>query len=208
MNGFFRAISAHYVAFNAQIRCIRLPPTRSRFDGPMTVPQVFVLQGLFVSLKMAGLGTAHRTSPELLAHTGRSAGLLLLYMCRVAVVCAFLCIAGVLAHSAILGSGNGGPGVGVACQLETPPVFPNLAGYRLTVLSRSPQGEQKREFSRHWAKVKLRRPRTNLYPSRLVIESHGRALEVGSFLNEDDRRSLAKRLRELVGERQDVDTND
>jgi uncharacterized membrane protein len=77
-----------------------------------------------------------------------------------------------------------------------------------TVLTHSPLGEQKREFSRHWAKVKLRRPRTNLYPSRLVIESHGRALEVGSFLNEDDRRDLAKRLRALVGERQHVDTND
>jgi uncharacterized membrane protein len=33
---------------------------------------------------------------------------------------------------------------------------------RITVTTRDRSGERKREFSRHWAKVKLRRPRTNL----------------------------------------------
>ena len=35
--------------------------------------------------------------------------------------------------------------------------------------------------------------------SRLTIESHGRAYEVGSFLTEEDRCHLAERLRYLVG---------
>jgi uncharacterized membrane protein len=54
-------------------------------------------------------------------------------------------------------------------------------------------------FPRHWATVKLRDPQVARYPSRLLIESHGRGCEVGRFLTEDERRILAGRLRELVG---------
>lgn len=54
-------------------------------------------------------------------------------------------------------------------------------------------------FARHWATVKLRDPLAAQHPSRLTIESHGRACEVGRFLTEDERRALAVRLRELVG---------
>jgi uncharacterized membrane protein len=54
-------------------------------------------------------------------------------------------------------------------------------------------------FSRHWAQVKLRSPVSRLHPSRLVIESHGQALEIGRFLTEDERRKLAIRLQRLIG---------
>jgi len=54
-------------------------------------------------------------------------------------------------------------------------------------------------FPRHWAKVKLHVPPTALHPSRLLIGSHGRAREVGRFLTEDERRGLAARLQQLVG---------
>jgi uncharacterized membrane protein len=54
-------------------------------------------------------------------------------------------------------------------------------------------------FPRHWARVKLRRPASRLYPSRLVIESHGRQCEVGDFLTEEERRGLAVRLGRLIG---------
>jgi uncharacterized membrane protein len=54
-------------------------------------------------------------------------------------------------------------------------------------------------FPRHWAAVKLRAPHATLHPSRLTIESHGRACEVGRFLTEDERRGLARRLQQLVG---------
>jgi len=54
-------------------------------------------------------------------------------------------------------------------------------------------------FARHWATVKLRDPLAALHPSRLMIESHGKACEVGRFLTEDERRGLAMRLRDLVG---------
>lgn len=70
---------------------------------------------------------------------------------------------------------------------------------RVSLVTRSRRGEAKQEFARHWAKVRLAAPRTRLYPSRLTIESRGLACEVGSFLTEEERCRLAKRLRNLVG---------
>jgi len=54
-------------------------------------------------------------------------------------------------------------------------------------------------FPRHWARVKLRRPQSPLHPSCLTIESHGRRCEVGSFLTEQERQGLARRLTRLIG---------
>ena len=70
---------------------------------------------------------------------------------------------------------------------------------RVSLVTRSKRGEAKQEFARHWAKVRLRSPHTRLYPSKLLLESHGRAYEVGSFLTEEERCLLAERLRHLVG---------
>jgi uncharacterized membrane protein len=70
---------------------------------------------------------------------------------------------------------------------------------QVSLVTRSRRGEAKQEFARHWAKVRLRSPRTRSYPSRLMIESSGRAFEVGSFLTEEERCLLAERLRNLVG---------
>jgi uncharacterized membrane protein len=69
------------------------------------------------------------------------------------------------------------------------------------VLVESRTGERSVQvvFPRHWAQVKLRRPASRLYPSRLTIESHGRQLEIGDFLTEEERRGLAARLSRLIG---------
>jgi uncharacterized membrane protein len=58
---------------------------------------------------------------------------------------------------------------------------------------------QQIEFTRHWARVTLRRADFRLHPSRLTIESHGRACEVGGFLNEEERRALAGQLMRSIG---------
>ena len=55
------------------------------------------------------------------------------------------------------------------------------------------------EFTRHWARVKLRDADFRLHPTRLVIESHGQACEVGGFLNEEERRALAVQLMRSIG---------
>ncbi len=54
-------------------------------------------------------------------------------------------------------------------------------------------------FPRHWAQVKMHGGGSPWHPSRLTIESHGRRCEVGSFLNEPERRGLAQRLSRLIG---------
>jgi uncharacterized membrane protein len=54
-------------------------------------------------------------------------------------------------------------------------------------------------FPRHWARVKIRRPKSPLHRGHLVIESHGRAYEVGKFLSEEERRQLAAKLGQLIG---------
>ncbi len=54
-------------------------------------------------------------------------------------------------------------------------------------------------FPRHWAQVRLRPGSSPLGPTRLSIESHGRRCEIGTFLTEQERAGLARRLRTLVG---------
>lgn len=61
------------------------------------------------------------------------------------------------------------------------------------------RGVQSAVFPRHWARVTLHAPPAALHPSRLVFESRGRACEVGRFLTEDERRTLAAHLQQLVG---------
>jgi uncharacterized membrane protein len=62
-------------------------------------------------------------------------------------------------------------------------------------------GEPRRfVFPRHWARVKIRHPKSTLHRGRLVIESHGRGCEVGQFLSEEERRQLAAELRRLIGD--------
>jgi uncharacterized membrane protein len=63
----------------------------------------------------------------------------------------------------------------------------------------SPGGEQHLVFPRHWTTVTLRAPYTALHPSRLLIQSRGRAVEIGGFLTEEERRGLAARLKQMIG---------
>jgi len=53
---------------------------------------------------------------------------------------------------------------------------------------------QRYEFQRHWVRVVMERAPSAWYPSCLKLRSHGREVEVGAFLNEDDRQRLAREL--------------
>lgn len=74
-----------------------------------------------------------------------------------------------------------------------------ITSQSVTILHREAGAERCSVFPRHWARVTLHAPLAALHPSRLVLESHGRACEVGRFLTEDERRGLAVRLKQLVG---------
>jgi uncharacterized membrane protein len=51
---------------------------------------------------------------------------------------------------------------------------------------------------RVWARVVLERCPRDWYPSKLLIRSHGRAVEVGRFLHEEERRHLATALIQIL----------
>jgi uncharacterized membrane protein len=74
-----------------------------------------------------------------------------------------------------------------------------VSDVEVVVERQASSGSRRTVFPRHWARVTLRGPQPAQHPSRLTIESHGRACEVGRFLTEDERRSLAARLERLVG---------
>lgn len=59
-------------------------------------------------------------------------------------------------------------------------------------------GVIRHRFSRAWARVELVRPAIKGHPSRLLIGSHGRAVEVGGCLNEEEKCDLARQLRLAV----------
>ncbi|HTT07589.1 MAG TPA: DUF2244 domain-containing protein [Gammaproteobacteria bacterium] len=58
--------------------------------------------------------------------------------------------------------------------------------------------ENVRTFQRAWVRVSLYKPAVDWYPSRLMLGSHGRELEVGKFLTEDERQILAQRLKQVL----------
>ena len=57
---------------------------------------------------------------------------------------------------------------------------------------------RRHDFQRYWTKVVLQRPWVAWHPSRLLLCSHGREIEVGRFLNEEERRGLAVILRSAI----------
>lgn len=58
--------------------------------------------------------------------------------------------------------------------------------------------EERWIFPRAWAQVELQAPVYAQYPSKLFIRSHGRHVELGSFLNEWERCALADDLRRTI----------
>ena len=58
--------------------------------------------------------------------------------------------------------------------------------------------EKSWEYHRSWAKIFVRKARLEGYPDQVVIRSHGRELELGSFLNKDDKVQLVRKLRKII----------
>jgi len=58
--------------------------------------------------------------------------------------------------------------------------------------------EKSWEYHRSWAKIFVRKPRHKGHPDQIVIRSHGKELELGSFLNRDDKQTLVNKLRNII----------
>ncbi|MGR8918605.1 MAG: DUF2244 domain-containing protein [Gammaproteobacteria bacterium] len=54
--------------------------------------------------------------------------------------------------------------------------------------------EDRVEFNRFWVNVELRDPPSRNHPRRLVVGGSGRAIELGRFLTDGERESLANKL--------------
>jgi len=57
-------------------------------------------------------------------------------------------------------------------------------------------------FHPYWTKVRLQQGLHRGWPAKLLIGSHGREIEIGVFLNEDERRELARRITDLLRDMQ------
>lgn len=75
----------------------------------------------------------------------------------------------------------------------------NIDNEKVTVEIGRDEPEQRFEFDRIWLKVVLQKSWSSWYPSRLLLRSHGRQIEIGSFLNEQERQALASTLRKALG---------
>ncbi len=74
----------------------------------------------------------------------------------------------------------------------------SVAGDKIRIESGSHSPEKHYELERNWAKVVLDRSWNKWYPSRLLLRSHGQQVEIGRFLNEEERQGLAIELRRLI----------
>ena len=69
----------------------------------------------------------------------------------------------------------------------------------LTVERGTARPEESFRFQRGWARVVLVRDPSGWYPSRLLLRSHGRSVEIGARLVEEERLELAEELAHLTG---------
>jgi len=76
----------------------------------------------------------------------------------------------------------------------------SLDGETLTVEKGRKQRSQRWEMQRAWAQFHLLPPQIRWYPSRLVLRSRGKTVELGSFLNEQERTQLAGQLQRAIRE--------
>jgi len=72
-----------------------------------------------------------------------------------------------------------------------------LAGSRLEV-ARMGSAAPPAQFHPYWTQLILQPGRYYGWPSRLLLRSHGREVEIGAFLNEAERQELRSRLASLL----------
>lgn len=58
--------------------------------------------------------------------------------------------------------------------------------------------EKSWKYHRLWAKIFVKKPRYSGHPKQVMIRSHGKELELGAFLNNQDKEVLIKDLKNIV----------
>lgn len=70
---------------------------------------------------------------------------------------------------------------------------------RVRIIRREGGTERQQDFPRYWARARLSGAEQGWYPSRLLIGSHGRFVEIGAAMGEEERRALYRRLKRAMG---------
>jgi uncharacterized membrane protein len=70
-------------------------------------------------------------------------------------------------------------------------------GDQVGLRQKSQHGETSRTLNRYWAQIKLSGG-SHWYPSRLLVGSHGKFVEIGAALTEEDRIRTAKELQRML----------
>lgn len=65
---------------------------------------------------------------------------------------------------------------------------------RLRIVRRADGRQECVELQRYWVRVSLARGIYGWYPSRLLVKSHGRAVEVGAWMTDEAREAFAQEL--------------
>jgi len=73
-----------------------------------------------------------------------------------------------------------------------------VAGDRVRVIRRSGQQEREAEFNRHWARVSMTPPGSARHSMQVRVGSHGRYVEIGAAVREEDRRRLADEIKSAL----------
>lgn len=74
-----------------------------------------------------------------------------------------------------------------------------FADEKVSITKRVGRSELQYEFPRYWTQVSLERTRDGWYPSRLVMRSHGRTVEVGATVRDEDKPALANEMKNMMG---------
>ncbi|MEM7016977.1 MAG: DUF2244 domain-containing protein [Pseudomonadota bacterium] len=85
----------------------------------------------------------------------------------------------------------------VYCRIDTQEVI-TIESSQVIIESGRHKIRKRNVFNRYWTRVDLQEPSYRWYASRLFIGSHGKQIEIGAALVEDERKSLAKELAKMI----------
>ena len=74
-----------------------------------------------------------------------------------------------------------------------------LADEKVSIIKRNGRSELQYEFPRYWTQISLEHSRDNWYPSRLLVRSHGRMVEVGAAIHDEDKPALVDEMKNMMG---------
>ena len=74
----------------------------------------------------------------------------------------------------------------------------SVSGDSVDIEDRGINSQGRQSFQRAWARVELKKSDIKGHPSRLLLGSHGRTVELGGCLNETEKQRLAAELRQAL----------